>query len=202
MLQPDDGVPPIEPGPYLVEEPLTKWPRVIGIISLCYAILGLLCGLSYGASGFLSEYFMRIARMSVTMPPTMKVMALVSALIMLSLGILMLTGSVGLLRRRRSGVVFLKRWALLRVVFAVIGLVLAVLTAPVVIQFNKDVEAQQIKMFEEAGRTDAKPKSDEQHWFQHMVGTGVATVLIMAYPVFLGFYLSRRKVTEEVQNWR
>jgi hypothetical protein len=203
MLQPENGVPPIEPGAYLVEEPQTKWPRVIGVISLCYAILGLLCAVSYAASSLLTEFFMRMGGMTVAMPTSMKIIGVVSSVLMLALGILMIMGSVGLMRRKRSGVLQLKRWALLRVVLSVIGLAVAVLSAPTAVQFQKSVEEAQIKMFEQNGQPGAlTPKSDEQHWFQHMVASGIMTAMFTAYPVFLGFYLSRRKVTDEVQTWR
>jgi len=203
MLQSENDVPPIVQGEFLVEEPQTKWPRVIGIISLCYAILGLFCAVSYATSSLLTEFFMRMGGMTVAMPPSMKIMGVVSAALMLALGILMIMGSVGLLRRKRSGVLQLKRWALLRVMLSVVGLVASVLTAPAAVQFQKSMEEAQIKMLEQNGQAGAiTPKSDEQHWFQHMVASGVMTAIFTVYPVFLGFYLSRRKVAEEVQNWR
>jgi hypothetical protein len=203
MLQPDPDVPPIEPEFLSVEEPRTKWPTVIGVISLCYAILGMMCGVVYGLSTTFSEFFMRMAGMQVTIPAALKITAVVAGLIMLALGIMMTTGAVRLLRRKRSGVATLKNWAILRVIFVVVSVVANVLLAPSAVMFATSMEEAQIKMLEENGQAGAmQPKGDQYHWRMHMINTAIGAGIMSIYPVFLGLYLSRRRIADEVATWR
>lgn len=202
QVEPSD-VPPIEPGTLEDVEPASRWPTVIGVISMVYAVLGLLCSVGYAISTFMMEALMRMGGLEVTAPPVIKVVGLVTSAAMFLLGVLMVFGAAGLLRRTRRGVVLLKRWVLLRVMLLAASAVLGVLLAPASVQMQKSIEESQIRQLEEAGQSGVmKPKTDQEHWRQLMIQSAVMLAVTAVYPVFLGVFLSRRKISEEVATWR
>jgi hypothetical protein len=169
---------------------------------MIYALGGLLCGVGYGVSLFLTETFMKMGGMDVQMPPILKVGGIVTSFLMLVLGILMLSGAISLIRRRRSGVKLLKAWAILRVLLTVLSVAFGVLAAPAQLEFQRSMaEATNQKLIEAKHPTQPIP-SDEALWRRLVITTAVMSAVMSAYPVFLGFYLSRRKVAMEVEGWR
>src|SRR5205823_4286407 len=104
--------PPIEGE---MEAPPSKWPKVIGVISLIYACFGLLCAVGIAASSFFMEQLMKLGGMDVVTPAIIKINGVVGGFLMLIAGVILLTGAVSLLRRQRGGIKLLKIWAFLRV---------------------------------------------------------------------------------------
>lgn len=187
----------------LEAEVQSRWPTVIGVISLIYAIGGLLCGLGYGVSVFFMEALTQMVGMDVPAPAIIKVTGLIMSLCMLGLGILMLSGAVSTLRRRRSGPGLLRTWAMLRIVLLLIGVAVTVLTAPAQIQLQRTIQDQQNQAFRESGRTELiVEKTDEEIWNGLLMQTAIATAVFAVYPFFLGLYLSRAKLKAEVETWR
>ncbi|UCD76345.1 MAG: hypothetical protein JSV91_05355 [Phycisphaerales bacterium] len=180
----------------------TKWPKVIGVISLIYAIIGLSCM-------SLSSVFMAVLplippifRGGVEMPPFIRFTGLAQSVLLVIVGIIMLTGAVGLLRRRQSAVAKLKLWAVLRLVLIVLSIVIFVLTTPAQIQMARDQLEFRNDLLREQGQTDRIiSRTDEQLWRSTAIRTGIMTGLQAIYPFFLGFYLSRKKVTDEIAEW-
>jgi hypothetical protein len=202
----DDSTPPIPPpGTAELEsgEALTKWPTVIGVISLIYACGGLLCGIGYGISSFFMEALMRMGGMDIATPAIIKVTGLILSLCMMALGILMIAGAVATLRRRRSGPKLLRTWAVLRIILLLLGIAVTVLSAPAQIQLQREIQEAQADMMRESGRTDPiEEKTDEEIWRGLIVQVGIMTGVMAVYPFFLGLYLSRRKIMAEVEQWR
>lgn len=194
-------IPPTEPGPIGLESPPTKWPTVIGVISLVYACLGMLCAVGIAISSAFTEWLMELARMNVEMPPIMKIIGVISAVLMLGLGILMIVGSVRLMRRMRTGVKLLQIWALLRVGLLVLGIVLSIFMAPTQLAFERSMHEARQQRQVEAGHTPDEMPSDAELWRSSMIAAGVRSALWAIYPVFIIFYLSRRKIAAEVQTW-
>jgi len=195
-----DDIPATEPG--LIEPPQTGWPKVIGIISIVFAVIGLACQVLGFLSAFFSEWGMKLAGMDVTMPPVIKITGAASAVVMTCLGFLMLAGGIGLVRRRRAGVSRLKTWALLRVVMIAVGVVTAVLTLPAQIDFQRNIQEATNEKLREGGRTDMiKPFDEDATWTKMVVTTGVMSAVFAVYPLFIVFYLSREKIRDEVGTW-
>ncbi len=200
---PEQGIhPPVEPAELVADEPQTKWPKVIGVISLIYAIGGLLCntfnGVWLGVADMIPEMF----RGGVEIPPIVRIAGIVQAVLTLGVGILMVMGSVSLLRRRRAGPGLLKKWVLLRMALLLLAVVAMVLTGPAQTQMHRSILEFQNDMFREADMTDRiVEKTDEELWQKAMLQGGIAAGLFAIYPVFLGLWLSRKKITAEVEQW-
>ena len=200
---PEQGIhPPVEPAELVADEPQTKWPKVIGVISLIYAIGGLLCntfnGVWLGVADMIPEMF----RGGVEIPPIVRIAGIVQAVLTLGVGILMVMGSVSLLRRRRAGPGLLKKWVLLRMALLLLAVVAMVLTGPAQTQMHRSILEFQNDMFREADMTDRiVEKTDEELWQKAMLQGGIFAGLFAIYPVFLGLWLSRKKITAEVEQW-
>jgi hypothetical protein len=197
-----ESSPPIEQGPLVDEVARTRWPTVIGVISLIYGILGMTCAtLQVGWLGAM-DVIPEMWRGGITMPLGLRLAFIGLVLPVMVLGIMLITGAVGLLRRKRSSVGLLKKWAILRIVMIVIGLVVTIVTAPAQIEMQRQAYDFQVRMLAEANRSAPPPRSEQQMWFWLIAQTGVASVIIACYPLFVGFFLSRRKINDEVAEWR
>ncbi len=186
----------------ILEPPDTGWPRVIGIISIIYAICGLGCQVLGLASIFLTEWLMSLGGMDVEMPAMVKITTGATAVVMTGVGFLMLAGGIALVRRRRTGVSRLRLWAILRMVLIAVGVVVGLMTAPAQLQFQEQALEATNQMLREKGQTAGIREFDEDAaWTQQMIMVGVLSAAFSAYPLFLGFFLSRRKITDEVATW-
>ncbi len=193
---------PVDAGPLVDEAPSSRWPTVIGTISLIYAIGGLLCALGIMSSGFFTEAMMAMGGMKVQMPFIIKILSAVQGLLLLIAGGLLFTGAIGTLRRKRSGPGVIRAWVLYRIILLVIGAATTILTAPAQVQFQRSMlDAQQQRIDESGGSMKVNNITDDQIWRRAMIGMGVMSVLFAAYPIFLGFYLSRQKITAEIAEW-
>ncbi len=196
--------PPTEQGEMLADEP-TKWPKVIGIISLLYALGGMLLQILGVAMLFLMKWLTRMGGFELDMdiPASFKAVSIGLAMLTFCVGILMFVGAVNLLRRRRSGPTLLRVWAVSRLLLIVVGLGTAIMLAPAQVKLQRSLLDQQNDRFREAGmESRVKEKTDEE-LRQGVIRTGVIFLSVTAvYPFFLGLWLSRRKVAEEVQQWK
>ncbi len=198
--------PPLDADDYddYPEPPRTRWPKVIGIISLIYAICGMLCQTTFALwLLFLMPMIMGMMQADeVTVPLVLKLIGIPQALLLLVLGIVLLLGSVKLLRRNRSGVGMLKQWAMWRVVLLVIGAGASIATLPAQIDMQTQMLEAQKEAAEDAGRPFPAAIPDyDTAWRRGVIGLGVFSGILAAYPVFLSFYLSRSKISDEVEQW-
>jgi hypothetical protein len=185
------------------QPPGTKWPKVIGTLSLIYAIGGLLCQSGMFAQVLLGSWLQsRFTNIDVPMPPLLRYVAIGPILLAFVLGWVMLAGAINLLRRRRSGVKALKLWVVLRLLVLVLGFGGAMLTFPTSIQYQRDVMDQQIAQAKRDGQPTGFIETMRDNLESvGMVSTAAISGVIAVYPFFLGFYLSRRKIDEEVAQW-
>jgi len=184
------------------EAPQTKWPKRLGVISLIYAILGLLCTAGITAAIIAMPYLPEMMRGGTELPPIIRAVSIVQMLLNFGIGIVMLVGAVNLLRRRASGVRLLKVWAIVRVMLIVLAVVVAVLTGPAQVQMARQRLEFTNRMYEERGLTDRmKEKTDQELWRGVMLQTGISAGVVGLYPLFLGLYLSRRRIGDEVEQW-
>lgn len=179
-----------------------KWPTVLGTISIVYGALGFTCAAFVATSPLLTEFGTRLSGMDLSMPPVIKVIAAISGVIMLMLGLLLLVGGIKVAKRKPEGVKLLKSWAVLRLVVLVISFVITVLSMPTQLEFQRKFMAMQAEQLREAGREDLIPDlSDEQLWNRTMIQTAITSGLTCIYPLFLGFYLSRKSIDDEIETW-
>lgn len=205
-----DGEPPSAPPTdyaYSETEPAqssreSRWPKVIGVLSLIYALLGMLCAFSTVGSPWLTEWLTRLGGVPMEFPVWLKITAVISGLLNVILGFIMFFGAINLLRRRRSGVSMLKFWAVSRIALIVLGFGLNVIMAPQNIEFQRQVVELQNERVRDGGRPDLVQEfSDEELWQRTLRNSAIFSGLIAIYPVFIGFYLSRRKIEDEMDEW-
>lgn len=186
----------------LPPEDTSKWPRVIGLISLFYALGGMLCSIAMSVwTAFIGTFMASLMDVEVGLPTPVKVAYLALGAANLILGVMMLVGAVALLRRRRSGVTLLLRWAVLRMGLLLIGAVVNVLTVPSQIELQKTMMAAGNEQRVVNDMEPAPIPSDAELHRNMIIQTAVVTGLFAVYPMFLGFYLSRRKVRAQIEHW-
>jgi hypothetical protein len=202
-LSVSEGSQPPKPGA-LVDEPRpSRWPSVIGVCSIMYALGGLLCAIGVGAWSFFTDALMRMGGMDVSTPLLMKITGGTMALLQLIAGVVLLSGAIATLRRKRSGPATLKKWALFRMGLLLLNAVMTVVTAPAQIQFQRSmIEAQQKRAESVEQGSTASELTDDEVWTRTMLGLAVMSGVFAVYPLFIGFYLSRKKINDEVAVWR
>ena len=192
--------PPIESDPLdLVEE--TGWPKVIGTLSIIYALVGLSCSLFVVGSPWLTEFGTRFSGIEMTFPQMLKIMAIVSGFIMFILGLMLFFGGIRLLRRKPAGVSLIKKWVIARFVFLLIGFVTTVVTAPAQVDFQRQIIEATNEAMVKGNRPDLVKEFDEEKtWQLLMIQAAVMTGVVAIYPLFLGLFLSRKKISDEVNT--
>ncbi len=197
--------PPTERNEMLADDLPRKWPKVIGVISLLYALGGMLCQIGGVMSLYLTKWLARLGGFELDMeiPASLKVVQIGLATLTFCVGILMFVGAVNLLRRRRSGPSLLRVWSVIRLVLIVVGLGTAIVLAPAQVELQRSLLEQQNDRLREAGMESRVKEKTDDELRQAAIRNGViASGVFAAYPFFLGLWLSRRKVTEEVQHWK
>ena len=194
--------PPPPVGPDLDETPPATWPKTVGTISIVYASFGLLCQSAMNAGGMFSDFFMKMGGIDVQIPMMMKVISGVTMVVMWVLGIILIVGGVKLIRRRRGAMGILKTWVVLRVLVVIMAVVSTVVFLPVTMGLQEEILEATNKRLREGGSPERVQEFDEDKaWRNAVIGTAVTSALFSAYPLFLGLYLSRRKIVAEVEQW-
>lgn len=198
------AAPPTRPGQLIAPKRLSTWPMVIGVISIC---IGALATLSYGCNSamtFVVPWFMEwmagqaggqgaaaIESQAEAMAGYMGVTALTHAFGM-ALGILLLAAGISLTRRRPAARPLHLWWAGLKLAHAVGYAVVTYLST------QATMEAVMADM--QASGGGAPPPG---------LVTGIAAlgpmltlVWLFIYPIFLFIWFARRKVRDEVAQWK
>ncbi|MEE9131472.1 MAG: hypothetical protein V3T84_15755 [Phycisphaerales bacterium] len=197
--------PPTERNEMLADHLPTKWPKVIGVISLLYALGGMLCQIGGVMSLYLTKWLARLGGFELDMEisASLKAVQIGLAALVFCVGILMFVGAVNLLRRRRSGPSLLRAWSVIRLVLIVVGLGTAIMLVPAQVELQRSVLDQQNDRLREVGMASRVKEKTDDELRQAAIRNGViVSGVFAAYPFFLGLWLSRRKVTEEVQHWK
>jgi hypothetical protein len=168
--------------------PHPRWPRVIGTIGI---ILGVVIFLDQ-----IDDLWMQLtwteedwrlilspemaALMAAALRPTGWPLA--STVIQMGFGVLLVVGSLGLRRRRRSGVSLCRLWAWLAIAWAVADIGWA---AWLLSRYSGDIPGVSLVSWQSAAA----------------LGIGFALVLLLSYPVFLLVWLARPEVKAEYSSW-
>lgn len=197
-----------KPPPDLIPEAVgpaedqSKWPKVIGVISLIYAVGGMLCGLGSAGSILLTEQLMAMGGISgVDSPALLKLTVVILFLFALFLGIMLLVGAVKLLQRKRSGVKLHLRWAVLRMALMLVASLTMLVTANLSVDLERTRLEATNRMLEEKGQTPRPIPGDEALYRKTVITAAVFSGAQAIYPLFIGFYLSRRKIRDEAARW-
>ena len=200
MSEQEPGVlsPPTEQSDMPEQE--STWPKTIGVISLIYAIGGLLCQVGAGVMAVAGEWVLSLFQIEVEFPIIVKLTGSAMAVVIFVIGIFMLAGSIRLLQRKQTGPSLLKTWSVFRLAMVLFALVVSILIAPAQIEFERSMLKFQNEKRREVGQKPVKiddQKLQTKVMLSAVIGAGVFSI----YPLFLGFYLSRKKITEEVNTW-
>jgi hypothetical protein len=192
------------PAPIETEQREARWPKVLGVISLIYAILGLCCASGYALSLVFMDTLMAMGGMKAPdLPPAVALGGYAMIVFWVMLGVFMITASIKLIRRQPAAVKMLKTWAFLRVLFVLFGIAWTVLTAGAQMDFQRSIwEMQEERVKESGGKMPGEPPTDEDLWQSMMINSGILSACMVIYPVFIIFYLSRRSINDEVAHWR
>lgn len=184
-------VPPISPPPYVPPPRQTNWPTVLGIIAIILGVMGILGALGQAAMTFMqsvikppSGHGPDFAAMQPPMP-----WLIVSCILSLAMGILVLTGGIGLIQRRRWSVPGIRIWAVAHILFLVVNMVVTYTNMAGALQ-----KAQQ-----NAAASGAPPQALMVGIFAGMCGGAIFGI---APPVFALIWFARRKIKDEVAAWK
>lgn len=193
--------PPIDPSNEY-DEPESRWPKVMGILAIVYAALGLTC-LGIGTTWLLVlPLIPEMFRGGMVMPAMIKYIQLGMAFLGLIAGILLLRGGIRLVRRRRSGVGLMKGWAVYRLILVFLSMIVFAVTTPAQLQMARSRYEFANRMRVENNMPEEAIPNDDVLYRQSLYGAVIGAVAPSIFPLFVGFYLSRRKITEEVNNWQ
>lgn len=180
----------------------TSWPTVIGVISIIYAALGATCMLCM-SGGMLAApaLFAQFFDADIQIAPILTITTLGVAAVLFGLAIWLGIGGIRLCRRRPSGVKMLKTWAVARIAVLIVQVGLFFVTLGPTIDFQKEMADAQRNMAPPAARQQIPVQSEQMLRAQLMIQTGIGWVIVSVYPLFLGFFLMRRRITDEVETW-
>ncbi|CAG0973768.1 hypothetical protein PHYC_01392 [Phycisphaerales bacterium] len=171
-----DLTPPIEAGDLELPPEPPKWPKVIGIISICWAGLGLTCTVCGVAGGAVGYAFMPESQRS-QFPPnfglTPGLMA-TAAFGTLNAGLLLIAGILTLRRKPLGG--------LLHLVVAAISILLFAVN----VYFTMEQQAIIAQWARENSETQyAKQLNSGSQQIGQIVGWAFGALLGLGYPIFL-----------------
>ena len=191
--------PPIESEPLdLVEE--SKWPKVIGIFSMVYALLGMTCQGFAVLIFLLIPVFQAMSGNDFDAPLMLQILTYVSFTIYVCLGIFLFMGGMRMLRRSTRGLANLKAWAVIRLVMVIVLFVAALFTLPTNIEMQRSIN-ESVNEFLAKNNQPEQPFDEDAIYTRTVIGAAIAAGLMSIYPLFLGFYLSRKKISDEVNTW-
>lgn len=188
-------------------EPPSRWPTVLGTVAVVYACLGLvlqcigLFGIFLGPR--IQASFMALDPVPVPVP----LLVLQSTLCVLGvvLGVMLLLGGIGTLRRRVRGPRLVNLWVYARLSLLLVGVVATFLTLDLNVDYQLEV-GKGVEAYLEKNGADpeviASAVPDRALIRERLVVWPlVFTAMTAVCPVVLGLMLSRRRVREEWQAW-
>ncbi len=199
------GLPPMEPHEPRFAPPLAptanpapaepaSWPKVLGVICIVFGGLGMLGGVWGIMSPLFNEW------LAALMPPeqqaTMEAAAKVNphpvatSLFMLAIAALLLAGGIGLVRRRGGAIGLLKAWAVIKILWVIVGTFLGLHASP---ELMEGVQKQM-------GSSPA-PGMEAIMWASVVFGIVAGILWVCALPVFVLIWFGRRKIRNEVASW-
>ncbi|MFM1824212.1 MAG: hypothetical protein RI967_2478 [Planctomycetota bacterium] len=183
----------------------SRWPIVFGAISLVIAVCGF-CVQGFGALGAVfNQQMMAMAGLEVSPPPRIvQVVGGAQAAVLAILGIVLVIGSVQLMRRRPAGARLVLAWAVARLVMVVVGLGLAVLTLKPQVEWQvtmtgeirdslraKGMKEEQLPPLQDAAAIER----------QSIVMLAIASGAFAIWPFTMALVLTGRRSRAEIAQW-
>jgi hypothetical protein len=176
---------------YLEAEP-RRWPKVIGILAVCWAGIGLLFGLLWLAS---------LAAGSGQQAPALNTVAKVAAGLGLALAAMLLAAGIQVLRRRPMGIQLLQAWIPLSLLVQVVAVGNMITDREAGERAIR--ESMEAQMAEQAERTGQTPPTVSDDFVKIMwaVSTGCAGLMGLVPPLVPLFFVYGRGAREVMAAW-
>ncbi len=171
----------------------SKWPSVIGVISIVFGSLGLVC---YGCNSLST---MLSPMMQNALPPearasmpqgTFLVISIASYCVNFVLSVWLLTTGIGQLRRRPWSRASAIGWSLVKILTTVVGTVAT-------LAFLPDIVARTNSMFQRPNATALFTITESMIVAIMVIGL----VFSIAWPVFMLVWFMRQRIRDEVTAW-
>lgn len=182
-----------------------RWHVVVGALGLVYAFGGILMHLGFLASVLFWRTMMSMAGLGdIEMPRVLMVSGVVQSAILLVLGVVLGIGSALVLARRPRGASLLRFWAGARLVMILVGLVVGVVLTRPQIDFQLEMAERQRDLVLERGGDPAMVPVPDRAQLERQVRwtTGGMTLILAAFPIFVGVLLTSRRKREDIEAWR
>lgn len=207
-IDPGEHVPPVDHD-FDTFEPRSRWPFVVGTISILYASFGLFFMCISLTGIFLGPWLQAsLGGMEpVPMPMVLMIGQVVLVLAGVSLGILLLVGGISTLKRRRRGPRCINLWVVLRLAVLVVGLAFLFMTIDVNLQYQDAVRDSVVELMEKNNvsqeQIDASvPELDPAELRSTMITWSLAFAAMVAVcPIVLGLIMSSKGIRAEWQQW-
>jgi hypothetical protein len=183
----------------------SRWPVVFGAISLVVAVCGF-CVQGFGAVGSLfTQRMMALGGLEVSPPPRIvQYVGGAQAAVLAILGIVLVVGSVQLMRRRAAGARLVLTWAIARLVMVVVGLGLGLLVMRPQVEWQAVMTGEIRESLRAKGMKEEQlpPLQDEEALRrQAMIGLAVASAAFSAWPFAMAIVLTSRRSRAEIAAW-
>ena len=190
-----------------LEARTVRWPTVIGVISLVYGILALIGNGCGAGSPFATPFFLRMSGMDagqITMSPALVWVQVGSGVIGMVIAVVLLVGSISLLRRSTRSFGILKTWVALAIVTTIIGIGLGFVFLDANVQYQLDIQDATKAMIKDRGGNVSQfpAKTAEEIKSQSRIMLAAFGLLPMIYPVILGFLITSKSRSEQATNWQ
>lgn len=183
----------------------TTWPKTIGIVTLLFGVLG---GLK-GAGSILSSFFSEMLAKASNLPPEFydkwRPFMLGSGAGEICLGIFLFLGGFMLLYRKRFAVVILVLWALMKMLFGVVGTFFNYLMQKEQLPLMLE---QQRKAMQKAGGAGGGAGTEQVAEMVTSMTQVISTVMlfagliwVMVLPLFILIWFIRPKIRRELATW-
>jgi len=189
----------------VTNEHATKWPKTIGIIAIVLGALGFFNGLMRLAGAWLSK--VQMENMVTAKQADAEVVGafltdwmplqIVSGIIFAVIAILLLTGGILLMKRRKLSVVIFRVWA---VAYLVTGFLVAWKSLPMMSQ-QLDITMAQAMAGEEIEKATVETIANFSE-IGAKIGLGINLVWTLACSLFFLIWFGRRSVREETKSWQ
>ena len=182
--------------------PQSDWPRVIGVISIVYAILGLLCVTPWMLlSPFMSSFMGAFIEDAPAYPGVLSAVYFVQGAASVILGILLLIGAVKLLGRNPAAAGWLKTWVVSRLIVLLIAAVAGFLLIADTVDYQMALNEAITRQANTGGGAAMPMQSREALVAQSVIMLTVGSAVVAIYPIFLGIWFSRSKIRDEIAAW-
>lgn len=197
----------IEPGDSDRQERRARWRIVFCSLSLVVAVMGILMQGIGAAMVLFGHRFWSASGFTIPAPPPVVAWAAAGQFVVLAaLGVVLLVGATMLLRRNPTGYKLVMGWAVARLVMAMIGIGIGLMTikpqaewqTEIIVSVREGMRAQpgvnesQLPPIPERGQAEAAA----------VRSLGVATLFFVTWPFVMAIVLTRPFVREEIGAWR